>query len=204
MIPTEEIEEYPRPRFRRFFLLPVAIVLVGAAVYAALQPADESRPQRAPGFSLPLLDGGTLTSEELEGSPIVLNLWASWCGPCREEAPVFERLWRRHRHHGLQIIGVNTRDSDEDARRFVDEYGITYPVVRDADQELVGELEDVSGLHGALPQTFFVGRDGYFLASESGEEVATEGQTAVLGALSEEDLEARIQQLLAGSSTPTP
>ena len=203
MIPADEIEQYPRPRFRRFFLLPVAIVIGGAALFAALQPAEESEPgapQQAPEFSLPLLEGGTLTSEELRGSPVVLNLWASWCGPCREEAPALERLWRKHGHHGLQIIGVNTRDTDEAARGFVERYGITYPIVRDADQELVAQLEEISGLRDALPQTFFVGRDGNFLASDSGEEVTTEGPTAVLGAISEKELEAQIQKLLAGAS----
>ena len=201
MIPTDEIEQYPRPRFRRFFLLPVAIVIGGASLFAALQPAEAPEPdgpRPAPEFSLPLVGGGTLTSEELHGSPVVLNMWASWCGPCREEAPALERLWKAHRGHGLQIIGVNTRDTDEAARGFIKKYGVTYPVVTDADQELVAQLEEISGLRDALPQTFFVGSDGNFLASDSGEEVATEGTTAVLGAISEEELEAHIQKLLAG------
>ena len=189
MVPPEELEQYPRPRFRRFFLLPVAIAVAGAGLFAALQPADEAK--QAPEFSLPLLGGGTLTSDELKGQPVVLNVWASWCAPCREEAPAFERLWRKHGSHGVQIIGVNIRDSDAGAQTFVDEFGITYPIVRDADQELAGELDLIG-----LPQTFFIDRSWNFLASESGEEVSSQGGTTVLGAVSEEDLEAQIQKLL--------
>ena len=206
MVPSDEIEQYPRPRFRRFFLLPVAIVVGVAGLVAALRPADRAvdEPIAAPEFELPLLAGGTLTSAELEGRPVILNVWASWCGPCRKEAPVFQQLWERHHHHGLQVVGVNTRDTEAAARAFVEEFGITYPVVRDAEQELVGELEDISGIHGALPQTFFIDAEGNFQAAESGDELATQGDTAVLGALSEEDLEARVDELLAPPTTPTP
>jgi cytochrome c biogenesis protein CcmG, thiol:disulfide interchange protein DsbE len=202
MVPSDELEQYPRPKLRRFFLLPVAIAVGVAALVAALQPADAPERAKLPEFELPLLDGGTLSSDDLEGKPVVLNLWASWCGPCREEAPAFERLWRRHRGHGLQIIGINTRDHDGPARDFVEEFGVTYPIVRDADQELVRELEEISGIRGALPQTFFVGRDGYLVGSGTGNEVGSRGSTAVLGALSEEELEAQIQTLLGDPGSP--
>jgi cytochrome c biogenesis protein CcmG/thiol:disulfide interchange protein DsbE len=206
MVPADELEEYPRPRFRRFFLLPVAIVAAAVALFAALRPASDSDgrpPASLPEFSLPLLDGGTLTSTDLEGAPLVLNVWASWCSPCREEAPTFERLWRRHRGHGLQIIGINTQDDEPSARAFVEEFGITYPVVRDADQALVAELEEFSGISDAWPQTFFVGTDGRFVSSDAGDALTTEDGT-VLGAISERDLETRIAQLLGAAPAASP
>jgi cytochrome c biogenesis protein CcmG/thiol:disulfide interchange protein DsbE len=206
MVPDDEFEEYPRPRFRRFFLLPLAIVIAGAALFAALRPASQGgddHPRPLPAFSLPRLDGGTLSSSELDGSPIVLNVWASWCSPCREEAPTFERLWRRHRGHGLRVIGINTQDNEASARAFVEEFGITYPVVRDVEQDLVSELEDFSGISDAWPQTFFVGIDGRFVSSDAGEALTTQDGT-VLGAISEEDLEARIAELLGAAPAPTP
>jgi cytochrome c biogenesis protein CcmG/thiol:disulfide interchange protein DsbE len=202
MVPSDEIEEYPRPRFSRFFLLPVAILVAGIALFAALRPAPDRDPdqtRQAPEFELPLLGGGTLTSAELKGDPVILNVWASWCGPCREEAPVFERIWRRHKGHGLRVIGVNTQDTDEAASDFVKDYGITYPIVRDAEQSLVEDL----GLVG-LPQTFFIDPEWQFLDSASGQRVASRGDTVVLGAISEEDLEARVAELLGSSAGPRP
>lgn len=203
MVPPEELEEYPRPKLRRFFLLPVAIAIGIAALVAVLQPAEKPAPQELPSFELTLLGGGTFSSEEIEGKPVVVNMWASWCGPCREEAPALERLWRRHRAHGLVVLGLNTRDQEEAAGAFVDEFGITYPIVRDPEQELVGRLEDISGIVG-LPQTFFVRPDGVLAGSVSGNEIGSEGSTVVLGAMSEEQLEAEVQNLLNASDSPQP
>lgn len=205
MVPSDEFEQYPRPRFARYFLLPAAIVIGVAALIAAFRPAREDpAPRRIPSFELPLLGGGTLSSDDLRGDPVVFNLWASWCGPCRREAPVFERLWRTHHHHGLQIVGINTHDSPEDAERFVTRYGITYPIVRDVDGGLVEGLEDISGIHGALPQTFFVTRGGYIQGSGAGGRLRDEGEVAVLGAMSESALESRIAELFLAPSSPRP
>src|SRR3989304_1741804 len=109
----------------------------------------------APAFRLPALDGRTLDLAALRGRPIVLNFWASWCVPCKDEAPLLERAWKTYRDKGLLVIGVNIQDLEADARRFVAEVGITYPNVRDRD----GKANRAYGITG-IPEKFFVSPDG--------------------------------------------
>lgn len=205
MVPAGELEDLPPPRFRRFFLLPVLVLIAAAVVYAALRPApaDRSAPKVLPEFDLPLLSGGTLDGKDLRGKPLVLNVWASWCAPCRKEAPAFERLWRTHRGHGLAVIGINTQDDEGAARAFVKKFGISYPIAIDRDQELVSKLEELSGISDAWPQTFFIGTDGRLVAAESGDALTTADGT-VLGALTEAELEASVMKLFAAAATARP
>jgi peroxiredoxin len=190
MVPTEELEGYGRRSYRRPAVIAVLIVCSCIVGYLALRPADRQGP---PAFRLPLLSGGTLSSKDLEGSPVVLNFFASWCGPCREEARRFEAAWRAHQDEGVRIVGVNVNDTERDARRFVDEFGITYPVVRDEDDLLLRRL-NVNG----LPQTFFIDRDWELLSVSSGRRVGAPTREIVpLGAISRHELEANITRLLA-------
>jgi cytochrome c biogenesis protein CcmG/thiol:disulfide interchange protein DsbE len=187
MVPTEELEGYkPRSRVPK---LAIAIA-VAAVVIVALLPA---RDQDAPHFDLPLLSGrGRLSTEELSGSPVVLNFFASWCLPCREEAPRFEAAYRKYRDEGVEFVGVNVQDRTETARRFVKEFGVTFPVVVDAERKLAEQLE----VYG-LPQTFFIDETGALAAVKKGEDVGQGSGTATFGALSTSQLEAGIEALLA-------
>jgi peroxiredoxin len=86
----------------------------------------------APVFSLQRLSGtGEISLASLRGRTVVLNFFASWCDPCKREAPVLEQLWRRDRTRGLVVLGVDANDSRGDARRFLRAHGVTYPVVFD-------------------------------------------------------------------------
>jgi cytochrome c biogenesis protein CcmG/thiol:disulfide interchange protein DsbE len=91
----------------------------------------------------------------LRGKAVVVNFWASWCEPCKRESPRLEQAWKRYRNRDVVVVGVDAQDFRTDARRFVDRYGLSYPVVHDGAGSTLGHW----GVTG-FPETFFVGRDG--------------------------------------------
>ena len=110
----------------------------------------------APAFTLDRLDTeGRLALADLRGKAVVVNFWASWCIPCRDEAPVLQKTYERYRDRGLVVLGVDVNDFRADARRFMKKYGITYPVAYDGKGSTVGKW----GVRG-FPETFFVDRSG--------------------------------------------
>jgi cytochrome c biogenesis protein CcmG/thiol:disulfide interchange protein DsbE len=133
---------------------------IDQAVAAARHPA-------APGAStaLPRLDGsGTLTLAQLRGKVVVLNIWASWCPPCREEAPQLAALQKRIQPLGGTVVGVAWNDSIPDARRFIAKSRLDYPQLRDVN----GAFAKSYGTKG-LPETFIIDRDGRVVALRRGE-----------------------------------
>src|SRR2546421_6845545 len=109
----------------------------------------------APAFSLPRLEGGGKVSlASLRGKAVVVNFWASWCAPCKREAPALERSWKQHSSQGLVVLGIDANDVSGDARRFARKLGITYPLVH-----APTTIWDDWGVTG-VPETFFVDRRG--------------------------------------------
>lgn len=167
----------------------LAALALAAVAYLALRPAEA---RAVPDFELPRLDGGELSSDELRGSPVVMNFFASWCAPCREEAPLLERTWRSYKEDGVRFVGVDIQDTGRNARRFVREFGITYPVVRDEDQKLARALN----VYG-LPQTFFIDEDWRMLTSVEGRRLgAGRGEVVQLGAIGRAELIRHVERLL--------
>ena len=116
----------------------------------------EGKLVHAPAFTLDRLDrDGQLGVGDLKGKAVVVNFWASWCVPCRDEAPVLQTTYRRYRDQGLVVLGVDVNDFRQDARRFMKRYGLTYPMVYDGKGSTVGKW----GVRG-FPETFFVDRTG--------------------------------------------
>jgi cytochrome c biogenesis protein CcmG/thiol:disulfide interchange protein DsbE len=109
----------------------------------------------APDFTLTTFEGKTISLTDLRGKPIIINFWASWCPPCRIEAPLLERTWRAYKNRGLIFLGVNIQDRKEDALSYMREFDITYPNGPDP----TGEIAIDYGVSG-LPVTFFVSRKG--------------------------------------------
>ncbi|RMF04487.1 MAG: TlpA family protein disulfide reductase [Chloroflexi bacterium] len=114
--------------------------------------------QLAPDFSLPTLDGGTLALSSLRGRPVLLNFWASWCVPCRQEMPALVRAYRQFNPQGLEIVAFNVtyQDSLADVRAFVDEFSMPFPVVLDQAGHVT---EDSYQLRG-LPMSIFINPAG--------------------------------------------
>ena len=197
MVPLDELKDYSRgPRKRRMILWAVVGAAAAALLLLLLRPAEEAQqPKRLTSFEVPLLDGGTLSDEDLRGQPVVLNFFASWCVPCREEAPLLEKTYKEYEEAGVQLIGVDVMDTKEDARRFINEFGITYPVVTDYDLVLSDQLR--TGY--AWPQTYFLDEDLVVADSAAGEEVGDRGTASTLGAIEEADLRSGIETLLDGA-----
>jgi len=111
----------------------------------------------APDFTLDQLGGGEVTLSDLRGNVVVINLWASWCPPCRAEMPAIQSAYEKYRDRGLVVLAVNTtyQDDEAEAQAFVEGYGLDFPVLFDR----TGEVSRQYQLRG-LPSTFFVDRGG--------------------------------------------
>lgn len=120
-------------------------------------------PQPAPDFTLPLLAddpalgqaGATVTLSSLRNRPVVLNIWASWCGPCEEEAPLLEALATDYKGRGVVVLGMNTQDVPDKAVEFIRDHKLTFPSVRDG----TSKTERAFGTTG-VPETFVIDPDG--------------------------------------------
>jgi peroxiredoxin len=110
-----------------------------------------------PAFGAPLLDGDSLHLASLRGQPVLLNIWATWCAPCREEMPALQELHEQLGSRGLRILGVSvdSRGSEPTIRRFVDEGGYTFTILHDAADAVSREFRTIG-----VPETFLIDGDG--------------------------------------------
>jgi cytochrome c biogenesis protein CcmG/thiol:disulfide interchange protein DsbE len=151
-----------------------AAALIGLLVYGVASRGENrslddavSKGQRpaAPDRSLPMLGGGGQKSlASYRGKPVVLNFWASWCAPCRQEAPLLESAQKRLAAKGGTVLGVPFRDASPDSQAFVRKFELSYPSLRDVS----GQLAKAYGTR-ALPETFVIDGQGHVAAIQRGE-----------------------------------
>ncbi|HEX7173617.1 MAG TPA: TlpA disulfide reductase family protein [Candidatus Limnocylindria bacterium] len=160
-----DLRRLPRPYLLAAALLPIVLVAVLGILLLGRLPSTSPTTigSLAPDFSLADLDGNPVRLADLEGRPVVLNFWASWCGPCVEEFPLLRDAARRHADEGLAIVGVVFRDRSEAARDFMARNGGTWPAAMDPG-------ERVASAYGILgpPETYFIARDGTIAARQFG------------------------------------
>lgn len=109
----------------------------------------------APPFTATNIDGETVNLLELRGSPVVINFWATWCGPCAAEMPELQAFYEAHRQDGLRLLGVNLGESPEQILSWVEQYGLTFDLLLDPQ----GEIANLYRLRGQ-PSTYVISPDG--------------------------------------------
>lgn len=182
----------PRNAQTRYILLSVFTLVLGAGwiMYSATLPGAEgaqeiSAPQQgfqAPEFQLTTLSGERVAIKDMQGKVVLLNFWATWCGPCRQEMPAMQRVYEEYRDQGLEIWAVNTtyNDSRQAAEEFAEEYGLDFPILLDEQSQISQQYQLL-----ATPTTFFIGRDGVIR------------EVVLGGPMSEALLRTRVEELLA-------
>lgn len=130
-----------------------ALIVLGAALALPAHAVDLR--EDAPDFTLKSLEGGNLRLEEYRGQVVLINFWASWCGPCRQEMPLLDRLHNRYEDTGFAVLGVNVEGEVAPAQEIVDRTNVTFPILIDDGQK----VSDMYNLQ-AMPTTVVVDRDG--------------------------------------------
>ena len=183
---ADQARSRPSGRFAR--PLAYGLVLGVLALLAWGLVRAESGPRGtgpAPDFTLAGFDGRTVTLSALRGQVVIVNFWASWCPPCREEAAYLERSWRAYRDRGVVFIGVDWVDTEKEALAYIDEFDITYLNGPD----LGTRIAQAYRIRG-VPETFFIDKGGQLRGVK-------------IGPLYPPELETRIEELLA-EPEPTP
>ena len=125
----------------------------------------------APGFALPSRSGDTISLEQLKGQVVMINFWASWCGPCRQEMPLLDQMYKRYSPLGFTLLGVNVEAHSKDAEKLLANVPVSFPVLFDKENK-VSKMYDVN----AMPSTVFIDRKGNVRYLHRGYKAGDEGE----------------------------
>lgn len=151
--------------FNRWFR---TVAIAGAMLVSSLVAASNGP---APGFALPSRNGDIVSLEQLKGQVVMLNFWASWCGPCRQEMPLLDQMHKRYSALGFTLLGVNVEADTKDAERWLADTPVSFPILFDRESK-VSKLYNVS----AMPSTVFIDRKGNLRYLHRGYKPGDEGE----------------------------
>ncbi len=138
----------------------LGILLVTLLLYFAFfshtykPPPGLSPGKEPPDFNLKTIDGRTISLSDLRGKVVLINFWATWCPPCKEEIPLFIDVYKKYKDKGFEILAISTDTSAETVKKFANEYKIPFPVLVDD-----GKVSNLYSIQG-LPTSLLIGRDG--------------------------------------------
>jgi len=142
------------------------LAVIGLLSYGLLTKGEEALAigEPIPDTELATLDGeGTGSVSDYRGEWVLVNVWASWCDPCREESPALQRFYEEHRDQNFTVLGIDSRDVSSEGLAFVEEFGLTYPQLHDSE----GDVPDDYGMTG-FPESFLIDPEGNVAVARSG------------------------------------
>lgn len=149
----------------RFIIVGIAAAFVAILGWRLVQ--TNTSEHRADGMAPPLVfttfEGETISLDDLKGKGVVINFWASWCDPCRDEADLLEQTWRREKDNGIVFLGLDYLDQEPAALAYLEEFDVTYPNGPDLRSEIARRY----GIKG-VPETFFISPDGQIVETVIG------------------------------------
>jgi len=144
-------------RMWQFVFIAVLVLFVGLLTFRLwdTNTTEQRASGLAPEFTFTTFEGKTISLSDLRGQGVVVNFWASWCDPCRDEAPLLEQTWRREKDNGIVFIGLDYLDQEPAAKAYLAEFDITYPTGPDLQSQAARRYR-ISG----VPETFFISPEG--------------------------------------------
>jgi peroxiredoxin len=122
---------------------------------------------KAPDFTLQALNVSSYTLSKMDGKVVLINFWATWCGPCRMEIPEFNELYKSYHEKGLEILGISVSDNKKQLKNFTKSFAVDYPLLYGSARDMNNIMKDYGGVY-AVPSSFLIGKEGSIIWSYPG------------------------------------